>query len=256
MKRPAADARHEILQRLRRSPQSPGSLSGSEGDPAVGHAVPMTVTHAEGDRRTLARQFGSKLEQLAGSYEIVDRTAEVPQRLLQRIAEWNSEREPSSTETADSSTLKVLSWAADELSVPGLEEQLRRSGLSLVVPDDLHEAGCRARAASTSVGLTAVDAAFASTGSVLLASGPGRNRSASLLPARHFLLVPMSRIHPTFEAWLQSLRGQARLEPLLRQSGQIVFVTGPSRSADIELRLTLGVHGPGAVHAIIFDDER
>jgi len=256
MNRPAADARHEILERLRRSLGSRGSVSGRQGDHAVGPAVPMTVTHAEGDRRTLATQFGTKLEQLAGSYEIVDRTAEVPQRLLQRIAEWNSEREPSSTETADSSTLEVLSWAADELPVPGLEEHLRGSGLSLVVPHDLHEAGCRARAASTSVGLTAVDAALASTGSVVLASGPGRSRSASLLPPRHIMLVPMSRIYPTFEAWLRSLRGQARLASLLQQSAQIVFVTGPSRSADIELRLTLGVHGPAAVHAIIFDDDR
>ena len=256
MNPPAADPRHEILERLRRALELPGSFSGSERDRATGHAVPMTVTHAAGDRRTLAARFGTQLEQLAGSYEIVERTADVAEHVIRRILAWNSAREPSSTETGASSTLEVLSWAADELCVPGLEEQVEGAGLSLLVPDDLQEVGCRARAASTSVGLTAVDAAFASTGSVLLASGPGRNRSASLLPPRHILLVPMSKIHATFEAWLRSLRGQAGLEPLLRQSGQIVFVTGPSRSADIELKLTLGVHGPGAVHAIIFDDER
>lgn len=214
----------------------------------------MTVTHAEGERRTLATQFGTKLEQLAGSYEIVDRMAEVSKHVVQQIVEWSAEQERSAEKTAESDALEVLGWSLDQLPVPGLEQLLERFGISVVVPHDLHETGCRARAASTSVGLTAVDAAFASTGSVVLAFGPGRSRSASLLPPRHIVLVPMSRIYPTFEAWLRSLRGQARLASLLRQSAQIVFVTGPSRSADIELSLTLGVHGPAAVHAIVFDD--
>ncbi len=102
--------------------------------------------------------------------------------------------------------------------------------------------------------MTSADAAFASTGSIVLASGRGKSRAASLLPLRHLVLVPMSRIHPTVEAWLRTLRHDQALGSFLRVSGQIVFITGPSKSADIELNLTLGVHGPRVVHALIFDD--
>jgi len=256
MNRPSANARVETLERLRRSLATPDAQFGAGRDYAVEPPVPMAVTEAEGDQRTLAAQFGAKLEQLSGSYEIVDRRVEVPARLVRRIVESSAEQGGSGTKSAESDALEVLGWSLDDLPIPGLGQLLERFGISLVVPDDLHEPGCRARAGSTAVGLTAVDAAFASTGSVVLASGPGRSRAASLLPCHHIMLVPMSRIYPSCEAWLHRLRREGLLERMLRESGQIVFVTGPSRSADIELRLTLGVHGPGAVHAILFDDAR
>ena len=45
-----------------------------------------------------------------------------------------------------------------------------------------------------------------------------------------------------------------KLENVVRGNSQLAFITGPSKSADIELNLTLGVHGPRDVHAIVFDD--
>ena len=102
---------------------------------------------------------------------------------------------------------------------------------------------------------TGVEAAFANTGSVVLTPAPGRSRIASLLPLHHLILVPLSKIYPTFEDWLAKLRKEGHLETFVRESGQIAFITGPSKSADIELNLTLGVHGPKVVHAIVFDDK-
>ena len=66
----------------------------------------------------------------------------------------------------------------------------------------------------------------------------------SLLPPVHVALVPVDRLHATLGALLAA-------EPdLLRTSANVVFVTGPSRTADIEMTLTRGVHGPRIVHVV------
>jgi L-lactate dehydrogenase complex protein LldG len=126
--------------------------------------------------------------------------------------------------------------------------------VSLFVPTELHDQQERAHAATLSVGLTGVDAAFAGTGSMVLVPSPGKSRAASLLPLHHIALVPFKKIHSTFERWLAGLRSEGKLEGLVREHAQLAFITGPSKSADIELNLTLGVHGPRDVHAIVFDD--
>ena len=89
-------------------------------------------------------------------------------------------------------------------------------------------------------------AAVAQTGSVVVDSS--RNaRAASLLPDRCAFVIDASTIVDTPG---DVLRDRTRWWPAGPPS-QIVFVTGPSRSADIEMTLTVGVHGPGRVHAII-----
>ncbi len=241
-------ARAEILERLRR--QADQSRVGAP-------PIPTPVTHAAGDRRSLAAMFGAKLAEVGGSCDIIERTAEVSERVRRQIEQWLDALGPAQAAGGGApQRAVVLSWAPDRLSIPDLEEHLTQAGVSLLVPPDLHEGSCRARAASAAIGLTGVEAAFASTGSVVLASGPDASRSVSLLPLHCLMLIPMSSIYPTFEVWLRTLRGEGRLEEFLRESAQITFVTGPSKSADIELNLTLGVHGPGVVHALVFDDAR
>jgi L-lactate dehydrogenase complex protein LldG len=211
----------------------------------------MTVADVRDDSQSLADQFAASLEQALGSCELVESREAVADVVVRRIVAWAAELEAP---TVDGTTVDVLSWAPGELPVPELEDRMRERDIRLFVPADLHEDQSRARAAASVIGLTSVNAAFASTGSVALVPGPGRSRAASLLPLRHMILVPMSRIYPTVEDWLRSLRQADRLRDLLQRSAQIVFVTGPSKSADIELILALGVHGPKVVHAVVFDD--
>ena len=94
------------------------------------------------------------------------------------------------------------------------------------------------------VGITGAHAALADTGSVTLVHGAGRARLVSLLPPVHVALVDVARVHATLGALFAA-------EPdLLRQAANVVVVTGPSRTADIEMTLTRGVHGPRIVHVV------
>ena len=249
------DARAEILSRLRGICHAERPLFRHGPDVAAKTEPPAAVTRAEGTGLALARVFGDKLAAISGSYEIVERRAEVAERVKARVLAWHAS-DGGTQEEGDPSVIEVMSWAPGELPLPNLEACLRPAGIALVVPGNLRDRETRRRAAGIEIGLTGVDAAFAATGSLAFASGVGKCRAASLLPLLHIVLVPFSRIHPTFESWLSKLRTSGQLIASLRQSRQLVFVTGPSKSADIELNLTLGVHGPRIVHAVLFDDSR
>ncbi|NIM48365.1 MAG: hypothetical protein GTN62_01735 [Gemmatimonadales bacterium] len=256
MTTPSTPGREAILDRLRRSQGEPGQLFRAAGDGVAKPDVPMTVVHAEGDRPSLAQLFAARLEAVSGSCELLERGDQVVGRLVELIRQWSGNGKGPATAGRESQRAEVLAWSPNQLPIPGLAGHLEESGIMLVTPEDLHTERDRARAAAPLIGLTGVDAAIASTGSVVVASGVGRNRAASLLPLHHLMIVPTRRIYPTFEAWLRMLREGGRLETFLRESAQIVFITGPSKSADIELNLTLGVHGPRVVHALVVDDIR
>jgi L-lactate dehydrogenase complex protein LldG len=103
----------------------------------------------------------------------------------------------------------------------------------------------RGELAGCSVGVTAVDALLAETGSVVLVSGPGRGRLASLLPPIHVAIA-------TREQLVYSLPDLLLARPELATRGSnLVCITGPSRTADIEHTLSRGVHGPGEVHVVV-----
>ena len=84
---------------------------------------------------------------------------------------------------------------------------------------------------------------LADTGSVVLAASAAEPRAASLLPAVHISLLREDRILPGLDELFAAV-GTALPSAL-------AIVTGPSRSADIEQRLTVGVHGPGEVHVVL-----
>jgi len=84
---------------------------------------------------------------------------------------------------------------------------------------------------------------LAETGSVVLAASPEERRAASLLPDVHVSLLAEDRILPGLEELFAALGGEL--------PSALAIVTGPSRSADIEQRLVVGVHGPGEVHVVL-----
>lgn len=101
----------------------------------------------------------------------------------------------------------------------------------------------RARCASADVGISGGTAALAETGSVAVESGPNRSRLVTLLPPVCILVVRAATILPDIFAWTASRGGTP--------PANVVLISGPSKSADIEQTLAVGVHGPRRLIVII-----
>jgi L-lactate dehydrogenase complex protein LldG len=99
------------------------------------------------------------------------------------------------------------------------------------------------------VGITGVFCAVAETGSLMLLSGPDTFASASLLPETHIAIVPASRIVASMEEAFQLVRAERGELPRA-----VNFISGPSRTGDIEQTIVLGAHGPYRVHVLIVLD--
>lgn len=99
------------------------------------------------------------------------------------------------------------------------------------------------------VGLTGALAGAADTGTLLIPGGPGQPLSASLLPEIHLAVLPVSALQPGM-AEMFAVHGSAIHEI----GAAAALVTGPSRTADIEMTLTLGVHGPKRVVVFLVMD--
>jgi L-lactate dehydrogenase complex protein LldG len=131
--------------------------------------------------------------------------------------------------------LRVFAWDAEALPY----------GVAGLVQDAATGASPRAVQAAADVGLTGCAAAVAETGSLVMLEGPGRPRAASLLPPVHVAIVRADELYATMADYFRA--GASAMAA----SSSCTFITGPSRTADIELTLTLGIHGPGRVVVVI-----
>ncbi|WP_271749928.1 LutC/YkgG family protein [Cohnella sp. JJ-181] len=133
----------------------------------------------------------------------------------------------------------------DELAALGLETSVPEAEVS--VWNSEADVSWKARAAEADIGVVLADQALAYTGTVVVRSAPGKGRSVSLLPTVLFILVPAERLGTRLgEALIPMDEGGREALP-----AGVHFITGPSRSSDIENDLTIGVHGPGVVYALI-----
>lgn len=174
--------------------------------------------------------------------------------------------EPTTVEQTVSKTIDMIQQFTTELQALGgkvvrvsqqnasaqVEEFLRQRGISRALVDEIgaeyvtgieavHEPDPTVRA-----GVTGAVCGIAETGSLLLVSGAGQALTASLLPEVHVAVLKTSRLVPSL--------ADALGRPEVRNAAAGVIVTGPSRTADIEMTLTIGVHGPGELHVFLIDD--
>ncbi len=173
------------------------------------------------DQKDLISQFTDELLALGG--QVVQTNAlELSGRLISLLRERGIDR--------------VQAWE----QVPGLDW----AGFSF--GDDITEAGISVRHEADEnikAGITGALAGIAETGTLVIPGGAGRPLSASLLPEIHIAVLRASDILPSLEAALRW--------PDIAKLPAVTLVSGPSRTADIEMTLTIGVHGPGELHVFI-----
>jgi len=212
-------AREKILARIRKAQARGGSKPSQAELEAVEtylRAHPRgTLPRVEGD---LVARFRARAESMQSTTEEVERMSEVPVAVARYLRAGNL---PLSGCVWPQ--LAHLDWKS-----AGLELEPR--GAKDVDP----------------VGVTGAFAAIAETGTLVLASGPGTPASVSLLPETHIAIVPAARIVAHMEQAWDLARAELRELPRA-----VNFVSGPSRTADIDQTIVLGAHGPYRVHIVL-----
>lgn len=99
--------------------------------------------------------------------------------------------------------------------------------------------------ARAEIGVTSADYALADTGTLVFLAGSGESRLISLIPPRHMAVIERAKILASLDELLSVVADPGD------GSSAMVLVTGPSRTADIEMRLVRGVHGPGEITVIV-----
>lgn len=133
---------------------------------------------------------------------------------------------------------KATLWQTRELHDLGLADALAALGVEIVSPD----AGKRALA-ECDLGVTGADAALPETGTLVLRASAEHSQVVSLLPRVHLAIVRPAALRADLHSVLDEVKGDARVH----------FVTGPSRTADIEKTLAIGVHGPKALCVWVYE---
>ncbi len=139
----------------------------------------------------------------------------------------------------------IIAWPTSNLPLEGLGATLQGAGIQLVSPNR------RDIDPDIVVGLTSADAGLAATGSLVLVPEPGQSWLPSLLPIRHLILLPTSRLHADLNGWRQTWEAEGKTEDLARS----LIITGPSSSSDIELHRHRGMFGPRLMHILLIQDD-
>lgn len=185
----------------------------------------------------LLQRFTAELEALEGEVFAVDSADAAREQVLSLLRAGAARR--------------VMSWHFKHIPVPRLYTAIQQAGYTVDYPqtrgDDRPER--LARLETAEIGLTGASVAIAGTGTLVIQTGKGMTRLPAILPPTHIAVIRLRQIIPRIEDWLAHQRRSD--SPALNDPANVCFVTGPSRTADIEKMLVLGVHGPKRVQVIV-----
>ena len=185
------------------------------------HLIPLRSQVSRADQVTLLIHY---IEREFGTVDRLPGAEAVPEALATYLASHNL---PSEGVMAPHPELQAIPWSTRPL---------------------LHFRQGRAEASDT-VSVQHAFAAIAETGTLMLPSAPERPTTLNLLPDTAIVVLRASRVVGAYEEAWDLLRAQGAMPR------NVMLVTGPSRSADIEQTLELGAHGPRRLHILLIEDD-
>ena len=218
-----SEARTEIFSRLQQS----SSKTGQANDTGLSMVRERLSTHKRGVLpacpEPVLDRFISKVENVSGTVKCIKNIADLPAAVYEYLSAHNIEQK---IVAANSELLKQVGWQKEITIEYGPAQSKHISALTVAY------------------------AGIAETGSLVLCSSKDTPTTLNFLPENYICVVQREDIHPYMEdAW-----------DLLRKDGKgmpraINFITGPSRTADVEQTIQLGAHGPRRLHIIILGNE-
>ncbi len=209
------NAREEILERLRLR-QRVATVPG-----------PWVSRRRYGN---LATQFGQALTSAGGEVRFAGSLEEANKQVSLVLAEIGAQK----------------GIANDEPPLSSLDLSVRWPNVAWQIAGNGDAEGFRSFSAEADIGLSSAEAALAETGTVVVSSGPGLSRLPALLPAVHLALVPVSCLTTDIFTWTASRQGQP--------PSAVTLISGPSKTADIEQTMAIGVHGPKRFIVVLFEE--
>lgn len=227
-----SSAREQILGSVRRALGREGAVDGAaKAQLDVGvdaHARNIVPKRTDLDRPDLVDLFETMATNVHATTARVGSFADVPAAVSDYLKSQNL---PAQVVMAPDATLDAAGWDREKLL------EIRRG-----TPVE-----------SDPVSVTSAYAAVAETGTLVMASGPDHPSTLNFMPETHVVVLPASRVTKAYEDIWDQLRGE-----LDDRSGllprTVNFITGPSRSGDIQQTLLLGAHGPRRLHIVLVED--
>lgn len=220
---------HKILATVKNALESSSARREREGAAASIPVAPGAY------RAELATRFARELEAVAGRFLGIVTPAEMIDRILAVARERG---------------VKLAAIGEGVVNDPGaMAAALSEAGVTVMrtggASDPEARGAMRDRLARADMGIAEAHYAIASTGTLVVLSSTARPSALTLLPPASLAIVQIDRIVPDLAAAVEALG------PEVFATHRITMITGPSRTADIEKRIVMGVHGPKSLDVVV-----
>jgi L-lactate dehydrogenase complex protein LldG len=223
--------------------------AGREGTAARPEAVQSPAPGA--DAGQLAARFADEARKLGATCASVGHHQEI-REALETLLETRSITSVAVSDSNIAAKLSLADWVEKKglVRIPTMREFATRGGSN---GDEPPMERYKWELINAGLGITAADYAIADTGTLVLVTGGEQHRLISLVPPVHVCLLDRASIVPDLATLLARIKKEHYTGGTAPHA--TTFISGTSRTADIELTLTRGVHGPREVHILVYSKD-